>query len=61
MTDYAEIYKACLTLADAKPSQLDIIHKQLWDKSNSCRPHNKKYYVLASDIAALARDRRKKK
>lgn len=60
MKTEAEIYKAVMVLADATPGQLDKVHKQLWDKSKAVRKQNEKYYVKASDIAALVRDRRRK-
>ena len=60
MSNEVEIYKACLTLADASISQLDKVSKKLWEKAASCSTTGaKNYHLSASDIAALARDRGK--
>lgn len=57
-----EIYKAVLTLASATGKQLDAVHKDLWDKANVCQtPAGKRHHTLGSDIAALARDRVRKR
>jgi len=57
-----EIYKAVLTLASATGKQLDAVHRDLWDKAHACQtPKGKKHHILGSDIAALARDRVRKR
>lgn len=62
MKTYAEIHRAVMTLADADVRTLTKITEELWNESKTKpTPRGKKHFVIASDIAALVRDRLKEK
>ena len=62
MRTYAEIYRAVMTLADADAKTAAKVSEDLWaDAKTKTTPRAKKHFVLASDLAALVRDRVKVK
>jgi len=60
--DEVKIYKAIMELVDAKPKDLDSVSKEFWLKSHAVTiKSNEKRFIRASDIAALVRERNKRK
>ncbi len=53
-----KIYKAVMTLAEADPWEVDKVFEKLWNEAQLKKPPaRKRHFILASDIAALVRDR----
>lgn len=62
MKTHAEIYRAVMTLAGADSRTVAKVSEELWNESKTKpTPRGKKHFVIASDIAALVRDRLKGK
>lgn len=61
MTTNPKIYKAVMELAEADSWEVDKVFEELWNDAQArTTSKGKKHFMLASDIAALVRDRLRK-